>query len=183
MHTYTKGFFWNGVAPWTQAHFPRSSLWELAPGISQLSHCNPEGLHGGEPPFPSASSIFLCFPSWSLGAWRTSHRDTCIAGDWNGDKAYGEERYGGKGITAAGERDLRRAAPLFLHQRSLLECGIRARQSVSSTPILYPRAPNASRRLWKSLSQVSQARGMCSNMTRCPPGVYVGDPLWMEVSA
>lgn len=133
MHTHTKGFFWNGVAPWTQAHFPRSSLWELAPGISQLSHCNPEGLHGGEPPFPSASSIFLCFPSWSLGAWRTSHRDTCIAGDWNGDKAYGEERYGGKGITAAGERDLRRAAPLFLHQRSLLECGIRARQSV-----IYP---------------------------------------------
>lgn len=54
---------------------------------------------------------------------------------------------------------------------------------VSSTPILYPRAPNASRRLWKSLSQVSQARGMCSNMTRRPPGVYVGDPLWMEVSA
>lgn len=79
-------------------------LWELAPGISQLSHCNPEGLRGGEPSFPSASSTFLCFPSWSLGAWRTSHRDTCIAGDWNGDKAYGEERDGGKGITAAGER-------------------------------------------------------------------------------
>lgn len=183
VHTYTKGFFWNGVASRNQAHFPRSSLWELAPGISQLSHCNPEGLHGGEPPFPSASSTFLCFPSWSLGAWRTSHRDTCIAGDWNGDKAYGEERDGGKGITAAGERDLRRAAPLFLHQRSLLECGIRARQTVSSTPILYLRAPNASRRLWKSLSQVSQARGMCSNMTGRPPGVYVGDPLWMEVSA
>lgn len=104
MHTYTKGFFWNGVAPQTQAHFPRSSLRELAPGISQLSHCNPEGLRGGEPSFPSASSTFLCFPSWSLGAWRTSHRDTCIAGDWNGDKAYGEERDGGKGITAAGER-------------------------------------------------------------------------------
>lgn len=44
-----------------------------------------------------------------------------------------------------------------------------------SEAILYPRAPNASRKLWKSLSQVRQARGMCSNVTRFPP--------WMDASA
>lgn len=90
-------------------------------GISQLSHYNPnQGLRDGGSSFPS-SSTSLCFPSWLLGAWRTSHRGACIAGEWNGNKAYGEERDEGKGITAIGEGGLRRAALLFLHQRLLLE--------------------------------------------------------------
>lgn len=59
--------------------------------------------------------------SFPIGAGRTSQGGICIAGEWNGDKAYGEERDEGKGIIAAGEGDLRRAAPLSLHQRLLQE--------------------------------------------------------------
>lgn len=49
--------------------------------------------------------------TWLLRGW-----GTCIAGKWNGDKAYGEDRGGeGKGIIAVGEGGLQWAAPLPLH--------------------------------------------------------------------
>lgn len=93
------------------------------------------------------------FPAGGWGAWRTSHGGTCIAGEWNGDKAYGEERDEGEGIIAAGEGDFPRAAPLSLRQRLLLARGIRVRQSVQHLPQSIPRALKASRKLGKSLSQ------------------------------
>lgn len=47
---------------------------------------------------------------------------TCIAGEWNGAKAYGEGRGDeGEDGTAAGEGGLPGAAPLFLRPKSLLD--------------------------------------------------------------
>lgn len=54
-------------------------------------------------------------PSWVAEDVEEKPEGTCIAGEWNGAKAYGEERGDeGKDITAAGEGGLPGAAPLFL---------------------------------------------------------------------
>lgn len=54
-------------------------------------------------------------------------------------------------------------------------------ECVNSTSI-YSQSPECQQEALEKPESVSQARGMCSNMTG-PPGVYVGDPLWMDVSA
>lgn len=68
--------------------------------------------------------ILLCFPSQPSWVAEDVEKPegTCIAGEWNGAKAYGEGRGDeGKDSRAAGEGGLPGAAPLFLRPKSLLD--------------------------------------------------------------
>lgn len=99
MHT-EKAFSRPEKTPWTQAYLFRP-LFSGGTQAEARFPIIPQGKDRGLSEMEDLHFSILYIPlvpqlTWLLRGWGTSHRGTCIAGKWNGDKAYGEDK-GGEG--------------------------------------------------------------------------------------